>query len=153
MSSNNTSNLTSAPIRTFYLLKQAEFFTKFQMDAKLREFQLTGAQYTSLSLLNRPDPLSSAQLARRFYTSPQATNEIVTNLERKELIERHEDPENRRVLRIKLTDKGREMLKACDKIVDELENEFFGSLTKDELSGLRSSLSKIIQSHLDIVKG
>ena len=50
--------------------------------------------------------------------------EIVGNLEARGLLSRTEDPENRRVLLVSLTDAGNELLTICDRKVDQLEKNF-----------------------------
>jgi DNA-binding MarR family transcriptional regulator len=146
MSQNEIEKNTSYSGRTIYLLKQVEVVIKIRVDQKLRDFQLTGGQYAVLSLVNRPELLSSAQIARRFFVTPQSANEVVFTLEKKQLIERHEDPDNRRILRVRLTEVGRELLAACDKTVDELETDFLKGLDESEIYALRQTLKKIVQS-------
>lgn len=134
----------SPTVRTIYLIKQTENIVRFRLYQQLSQYDITGIQYTALSYLNRPNPLSSAQLSRRLHISPQSANEIVNTLAEKNLIQRFEDPENRRILRIKLTEKGKQLLEACDTIVDELEEEIFSVLSETELSTIRNGLNKVI---------
>jgi DNA-binding MarR family transcriptional regulator len=135
--------------RTFYLIKEVEHFVKSQLNQRLREIGLQGSHYAVLSMVNRPEPLSSAQIARRFFVTSQSSYEVVSSLEKKQLIERHEDPKNRRILRISLTDAGRELLAACDRIGDELEEEIFSMLSPSEFEGLKLALWKILQYKRD----
>lgn len=132
-------DMTKSP-RTIYLLRIVEIAIRSGMEQRLREFQLTDVQYTVLSILNARDGLSSAELSRRFRVTPQSMNEMITTLERKEMISRHEDPENRRILRLRLTPYGRSVFEKCDQRVDELEAELFGRLSREDLSRFRHVL-------------
>ncbi len=61
----------------------------------------------ALSELNMRDGLSSAELARIAFVTPQAMNMVVRDLEQRGLIQRDAHPDGGRVLRIHLTRQGR----------------------------------------------
>jgi DNA-binding MarR family transcriptional regulator len=138
--------MATAP-RTIYLVKMLDIAVRAGLEQRLQEFQLTGAQYTVLSLLSTRDNLSSADLSRRFLVTPQSMNEMIMALERKGLVSRQEDEGNRRILRVKLTPHGQAILKKCDKQVDSLEAEFFGTLDPNALTALRDTMNTVIASH------
>ena len=138
--------MATAP-RTIYLVKMLDVAIRAGLEQRLQEFQLTGAQYTVLSLLSTRDNLSSADLSRRFLVTPQSMNEMIMALERKELVSRQEDEDNRRILRVKLTPHGQAVLKRCDRQVDGLEAELFGALDPSELARLRETLNAVVASH------
>jgi DNA-binding MarR family transcriptional regulator len=138
--------MATAP-RTIYLVKMLDIAVRAGLEPRLQEFQLTGAQYTVLSLLSTRDNLSSADLSRRFLVTPQSMNEMIMALERKGLVSRQEDEGNRRILRVKLTPHGQAILKKCDKQVDSLEAELFGALDPDALTALRDTMNTVIASH------
>jgi DNA-binding MarR family transcriptional regulator len=138
--------MATAP-RTIYLVKMLDIAVRAGLEQRLQEFQLTGAQYTVLSLLSTRDNLSSADLSRRFLVTPQSMNEMIMALERKGLVSRQEDEGNRRILRVKLTPHGQAILKKCDKQVDSLEAELFGTLDPDALTALRDTMNTVIASH------
>ena len=84
-----------------------------RMEEVLRPLGVTLHQYTALSILERREGLSSAQLARRHYVTPQAMHQLVATMERDGLIERRPDEANRRILRAWLTGRGAEVLRPC----------------------------------------
>jgi DNA-binding MarR family transcriptional regulator len=132
--------------RRFYMIKQIERLTYQRLDEALRQRGLTPTQYMVLSLSHaHGEPQSSADLARRARTSAQSMNEIIAALEAKALIERHEDPDRRRILRVSLTRAGKAALAACDKDVDALEAEFFAVLTPGENALLRELLGTLLR--------
>ena len=84
---------------------------------------VTTLQYTTLSVLHRHGaPLSTSQLARRAFMTPQSMSEVIHALERKGLIKRNPHPNHRRTLPATLTAKGRRVLAACEEDVSELES-------------------------------
>jgi DNA-binding MarR family transcriptional regulator len=89
---------------------------------------LSVAQYTTLSILRSRSGLSNAQLARRLWVTPQSMNEVISALERMDLIHRVPDAGNRRILRTALTPVGRETLAACDAEILEMEGQMLGDI-------------------------
>ena len=77
-----------------------------RMEEVLRPLGVTLHQYTALSILERREGLSSAQLARRHVVTPQAMHQLIASMERDRLIERRPDAANRRILRAWLTEHG-----------------------------------------------
>lgn len=126
--------------RTIYLLNQANYALRSMLDAKLRAVSMTGIQYTVLSLVERHEGISSAELSRRFFVTAQTMNEIINGMVRRLLLSRKEDPNNKRILRLKLTARGRKILKECDAIADEIETAAFDWMAVDERDKLRDSL-------------
>ena len=134
------------PRRTLYLIKQTESIVRARMDAALRAQKITVVQFSVLSLLDRPDPLSSAQVARHSFVTPQAANEMIASLEKKGLIARTEDSETRRILRLTLTPAGSRILARSAKLVDRVEKEILRNLTPRKTKDLRQALLAIIET-------
>jgi DNA-binding MarR family transcriptional regulator len=126
--------------RTIYLLNQANYALRSMLDAKLRAVSMTGIQYTVLSLVERHEGISSAELSRRFFVTAQTMNEIINGMVGRLLLSRTEDPNNKRILRLKLTARGRKTLKECDAIADEIEHAAFDWMAPNEQEQLRESL-------------
>jgi len=74
------------------------------------KFQVTGPQLLCLEMLRSAGPVSAAELARRIHVSPCTMTGIVDRLEAKALVERRRDGPDRRVVRLELTGRGRELL-------------------------------------------
>lgn len=125
---------------TLYLVKRLELVIRALMDDVLRPLGLTTLQYTALTVLESKGALSSAQLARRSFLRPQTMHEMVLALEKRGLIARRPDENNRRVLLATLTDDGRELLTRCAPAVLELENELLAGLDQRQRDEFRETL-------------
>jgi DNA-binding MarR family transcriptional regulator len=132
----------AGPPLTTYLVKQAESAIRAHLDTVLRAHGLTTVQYTALTVLERRQDLSSAQLARRAFVRPQTMHELVVALERQGLIERHPSADKRHVLLIRLTDAGRTKLAHCHADADRVERRMIESLSDAELAMLRALLER-----------
>jgi DNA-binding MarR family transcriptional regulator len=135
---------TTAIVRTFpratYLIKELERAVRVRLDEIVEPLGLTAVQYTALSALGRHPGMTSAQLARRSFISPQAANELVAALEHRGLIRRRGDPDGGRALWIDLTTLGERTLAGCDEQVDALEAQLFGEVTRREEAQFREML-------------
>jgi DNA-binding MarR family transcriptional regulator len=135
--------------RLTYLIKRLEMAERARMEEVLQAHRVTLHQYTALSLLERRDGLSSAQLARRHFVTPQAMNQLVASLERDGLIRREPDSANRRILRASLTDTGRATLAACHEAVDKLERRMLTEFSSEQQREFRSALERSLRGLSD----
>ena len=135
--------------RLTYLVKRLEMAERARMEEVLATHGVTLHQYTALSLLERRDGLSSAQLARRHFVTPQAMNQLVATLERDGLIRREPDIGNRKILRATLTDRGRTTLESCHAAVDELERRMLAEFSPEQEREFRSALERSLRGLAD----
>jgi DNA-binding MarR family transcriptional regulator len=131
--------------RTMYLLNEANQAVRSLLEAGLRDFQMTGIQYTILTIVDEHEGISSAELSRRFFVTAQTMNEIINGLEQRRLITRQEDPANKRILRMELTAQGRKLLKRCEKIADRIEEAAFDWIEINDFDTLRQSLRNLVR--------
>jgi DNA-binding MarR family transcriptional regulator len=102
---------------------------------------LTTLQFTTLSVLSRHGaPLSTSQLARRAFMTPQSMSEVIHALERKGLIKRNPHPNHRRTLPATLTAKGRRVLTACDEVVSEFEDAMLDGFSEADRATFRDMI-------------
>jgi DNA-binding MarR family transcriptional regulator len=133
--------------RTVYLIKRIETEVTLRMNKALSEFGITLSQFIVLNFVNdNQEDFSSAQLSRRFKMTPQSMNETVSTLQRKEMILKNVDNDNKRILRISLTEKGLTTLNACNLAINEVEQNLFEVLNTNELDLFRSLVGKILSS-------
>jgi DNA-binding MarR family transcriptional regulator len=131
---------------TLYLVHTLTHASRSKLDDALRHLELSSLQYTVLTVLAQNENLSSSRLSRRFYVTPQTMGETILLLERKGLIERREDPANKKALLLSLTKLGKTVCAEGDVHVKRLERRIFGALSAAELTTLRSILSNAIGS-------
>jgi DNA-binding MarR family transcriptional regulator len=100
---------------------------------RVAPYGLTTLQFTTLSVLSRHGaPLSTSQLARRAFMTPQSMSEVIHALERKGLIKRNPHPNHRRTLPATLTAKGRRLLAECDAAVSEFEDAMLAGFSEKD---------------------
>jgi DNA-binding MarR family transcriptional regulator len=133
------------PARTpslLYAVKQVELAVRAHLEELLRPWGITALQYTALTVLDRRDGLTTAELARNSFVTPQTMGDLVLALERRGLIERRPDPGNRRRLLIGLTETGHDLLAGFDGAVRALEEKMVSDLDAGERAALAGYLNR-----------
>jgi DNA-binding MarR family transcriptional regulator len=139
-----SASLPSPRAGTLYLVHVLTHATRTRLDDALRHRDLSSFQYTILSVLEHNENLSSSRLSRRFHVTPQTMGEVILLLEKKGLIERREDPTNKKALLLSLTKRGHAACAEGDATVKQLERTIFGDLSGAELKSLRAVLSNAL---------
>jgi DNA-binding MarR family transcriptional regulator len=133
-----------------YLLKQAVHVMQRGTDAKLRDLGLNTAKYVVLRLLHERPGLSSAQLARRSFLSPQTMNSMVMNLEQIGLVTREQHPENARISLTRLTAAGEAAVSSGRAVVDEYARGMLQNIAPEEQALFVSMLRRAIEGMGDV---
>jgi DNA-binding MarR family transcriptional regulator len=140
-------DLPAAPTpRVGYLIYRVERHLRSRLDGAVNAHGVTTPEYVTLSVLRERDGLSSAQLARWAFVTPQAMNLVISALERRRLVRRRPDPRHRRVLRASVTARGLEVLQRCDRAMDAIEADMLRGLDDDVLHTVRAALSACAHS-------
>ena len=74
---------------------------------------ITTSQLLFLRALDKEDLLSSGEISRRIFIKPGTITGIVDRLEKKGLVTRNRDNQDRRVVKISITEAGRELVRAA----------------------------------------
>jgi DNA-binding MarR family transcriptional regulator len=138
-------------VSTWINLQQANRVIESALEARLQSSaDLSLAEFELLMRLEvaTDHPLQMSQIAAQLINSPSGTTRIADRLERAGLIERETPRENRRVVHIKLTAPGREVLGRADRAFREVLQDVFGShLSEGEVAVLRATLRKLLEGN------
>lgn len=125
-------NSQPAPSGIAYLIGRLHRMLRRRLGEVISPIGLTVQQYTMLAVLGARGQLSNAQLAERAFVTPQTANEMVKAMELNGWIERSPDPNHGRVIHLKLTRKGREVLEAAHAATARLELEMLKEIPARE---------------------
>lgn len=134
--------VTKAPPSLLYMVKQVELVVRSHLDDLVRPSGITALQYTALTVLERHDGLSAAQLARDSFVTAQSIADLVRSLENRGLVRRERNPKNRRELLILLTEQGRALLAQHAGPVRDLEERMVRDLTAHQTEQFRQALTR-----------
>ncbi|MDD4334912.1 MAG: MarR family transcriptional regulator [Desulfotomaculaceae bacterium] len=118
------------------------------MEQKTRS-QLSPLQYFAVSILYRKGSLSMSELAQDLQISKQQLTPLVYKLINQGLLAKKEDKNDRRIVRIEVTEQGRNMFKG---IFAEIKHDLFEKLRilpdeeLDELGQMLKRLQEILEN-------
>jgi DNA-binding MarR family transcriptional regulator len=130
--------------RTVYLIRRVQFASYLRLEQAVGRLNLTTAQYMVLSMLGHRQPLSSADLSRRFAVTPQTMFKLIATLKRHGLVALKGMNGDRRSLQITLTRAGHRVLAASETAVDALEADLFRGFSRMQLAQFRRYLVKYL---------
>jgi DNA-binding MarR family transcriptional regulator len=112
-----------------------------QMFAVLGELELSMTQMKTLSMLDDClEEVSVKELSERLALSLPATSRTVDGLLRRGLLSRHEDAEDRRVKRVRLTDDGRSVVQRIVTARLQGLESYASTLSDDQRAQLMAAL-------------
>lgn len=129
-----------------YRVKQLELSIRVRLDQALRQSKITVVQYTALTVLRNRDGLTSAQLARRSFVTPQSMSDVVVALADRGLILRRDDPTNGSHRLLFLSGPGRALLRHLDGPVRDIETQMLAELPASDRVQFRRSLESCYRS-------
>lgn len=122
-----------------YLYTESRRLTK----QRARELGLTGPQLTVIKLLETFGDLSLSSLSERIRAQNSTVTGIIDRMEREGWVMRERSTTDRRVVFIKLTDKGRELARSTQVEPMEIFRNVLMTLGKDDTRDLLRILSKL----------
>jgi len=131
-----------------YLYTESRRLTK----AAAREVGLTGPQLTVIKLLDTFGDLSLSSLSERIRAQNSTVTGIIDRMEREGLVSRERSTTDRRVVFIRLSDKGKTMAKAIEVEPMEIFRAVLATLSKDDTKDLVRILGKLGKRVRAIVK-
>lgn len=111
----------------------------------LRPLGVTVPQYVTLFSVAHLQPTSGAQLARAAQTTPQTMSAILTTLDDKGLITRKPSAAHQKVLEVRLSPAGADLLGDCDRIMQDIESRLRAEVGEDNFAALLE-MSRILDS-------
>jgi DNA-binding MarR family transcriptional regulator len=123
-----------------YLLKRTELVVRARLEELLKPAGVTALQYTALTVLERHDGVSAAQLARASFVTAQSMADMVRALESRAFIRREPHPRNRREKVILLADAGRRLLADYAEPARGLEERMVADLRPADVERFRDAL-------------
>jgi DNA-binding MarR family transcriptional regulator len=138
-------------ITTWINLHQTARVIQAKIEERLRaSTDLSWAEFELLMRLEVSSArrLQMSEIAAQLVGSPSGTTRIADRLEKDGLIVRETPRENRRIVRVELTDRGRTVLGEAGKAFRVILQETFGDhLTENEVSELRGSLRTLLEKN------
>jgi MarR family transcriptional regulator, organic hydroperoxide resistance regulator len=107
----------------------------------LASFEITPPQFIALQWLLETGDMTIGELANKMYLACSTTTDLIDRMEKNELVERIRDENDRRVVRIHLLPKGKEIIEKVILNRQEYLNKMLINFSQDEIDSLQKNLS------------
>jgi DNA-binding MarR family transcriptional regulator len=127
-----------------YLISRAKTMLSRAVDEQLTELDITHAQGSVFFMLSMGKCSTAAELSRELFIDSASMKRTLDRLERKECLVRIPDPQDKRLFKLELTDKGKELAAHLPAIYTQVLNVGFSGFTAEEIGFLKSLLRKLL---------
>ena len=111
-----------------------------------RETGLSAPKWFLLLTLNKHDGISQGEVSEVFDIDPSRVTRIGQAMEADGLVRRERDPEDNRVMRMYLTDRGRAACKKVPELNELLESRIMSVLSEDEVEGFGRNMFALAEA-------
>ena len=111
----------------------------------LEKLQLTSPQFYVLATIGYAGGLPFGEIGEKMMVTVSNLTGIVDRLEEKGVVARQRDAHDRRVIRVRLTEKGSKLYKNTIPLFEKSISQFFSPLDKSQQKELSSLLRKLIR--------
>lgn len=128
-----------------FLLTTAQRAVSLELTQKLAVYDITPSQYGVLYCLWDQDGCSTPKhMAETLFLEMSTVSGILDRMQKKELIERLVNEDNRREIIVSLTKKGRELKDPILAIIDEVNEQVLKNFSEKESQELKEMLRHIV---------
>jgi len=126
------------------MINRAQVGLTEALDRELARFDISAAQYAILSILATGPADTSAQICKEISYSPGAMTRMLDRLENKHMIRRMRNADNRRSIKLELTDEGKAIFPALRTSATTVVDRFFGAFNASELGQFEALLERML---------
>ncbi|PEQ11835.1 transcriptional regulator [Novosphingobium sp. PC22D] len=124
-------------------ISQVARLLRRSFDERARAMGVTRPQWQVLSALRRHEGIKQGGLAEILEVEPITAGRMIDRLQEAGLVERRPDPADRRVWRLCMTDRGRELLDQIRPLGDETSEMAFEGVSQSDRLQLYETLVKV----------
>ncbi|ADO77913.1 MarR family winged helix-turn-helix transcriptional regulator [Halanaerobium praevalens] len=108
----------------------------------LKKFNLTYTQYITMLVLWEKENISLKELGAELYLDSGTLSPVVKKLVKQGLVEKYRSQLDERIVKLRLTNQGKEMKKEAVKIPEKLFSKFKGQ--PETLNNLKENLNQVL---------
>jgi DNA-binding MarR family transcriptional regulator len=127
-----------------YLLKHVQLRFSELSAAALAPFGINGREAAVLRAIDNPRPLSQGEIARNMSVDRTTMVALIDDLQDKGLVQRRQDPDDRRKNVVELTDRGRDIVRGAAAAGAQAERAFLSPLSAGEAEQFRKTLRALL---------
>ncbi len=135
------------------LAKLAIHYVETRLEARFRELDLSFTQWIALKVIQSGVVTNAGELARELDITTGATTRLLDTLEEHGLLSRDRGSSDRRVVKLVLTDAGREITSALMPDVVGAWSDIFEAVDQEEADAFLATLGKLFDRVAQLVEG
>lgn len=130
-------------VRIERLLRHVAFIVKKRGRDILSDFEITTPQFLALEVLKDKPGITMGELCERLYLACSTATDLIDRMEKNGYLERNRDTEDRRVIRLSITEKGQNIIDQVINARRRYVDSILKQLTQEEMDQLAQSLEKL----------
>ena len=115
-----------------------------RIDAALADYGLSRTQWRLLAYVMRQEGITQSELARVLELERASVGSTVDIMERKGLVQRIANPEDRRVWKIAPTPRAHDLLPGLREVIDDMLDRTFAGLSPASIDALSDTLDHLV---------
>ena len=125
------------------LLRHVAFIIKKRGRDILVDFGITTPQFNALLVLRDNPNITMGDLCEKLFLACSTATDLIDRMEKNGLLERSRDKQDRRVIRLSISEKGRSVISEVIEARRRYIASILEKLTPDEIEQLGNSLDKL----------
>lgn len=125
------------------LLRHVSFIIKRRGRDILKDFDITTPQFLALQALRDEPGITMGELCEKLFLACSTATDLVDRMEKNGYVNRQRDLEDRRVIRLFITEKGEEIIHEVILARRRYVEQILKQLSAEEIEQLATSLEKL----------
>ncbi|MBP8613233.1 MAG: MarR family transcriptional regulator [Firmicutes bacterium] len=125
------------------LLRHVSFIIKRRGRDILKDFDITTPQFLALQVLRDEPGITMGELCDKLFLACSTATDLVDRMEKNGYVNRQRDAEDRRVIRLFITEKGEEIIHEVIMARRRYVDQILKQLSAEETEQLATSLEKL----------
>ena len=139
----NEKHTTDWELRLGFLIHDVSRLRRSAFDRVLKPLNVTRSQWWVLAYLSREDGMTQSQLAEELDLGKVAIGGLIDRLEKSGLLRREPDATDRRVNRVFLEPKSKQLIARMRKVSHKLNEQILAGLANEKLEHTATALDKM----------
>ena len=120
--------------------------TRIYIEEKLKPYEIKGGKIPILIILYHKDALSQQEISKKLRIDKATASREIRELEKQGYIIRKKDPKDKRIYRVYLTEKAKNIKSIVKKEARKWQSTLLKGFTKEERRSIMKILEKIAQN-------
>ncbi|HEU0203176.1 MAG TPA: MarR family transcriptional regulator [Burkholderiaceae bacterium] len=148
----NDKDTTDWELRLGFLIHDVSRLRRSAFDRVLKPLNVTRSQWWVLAYLSREDGMTQTQLAEELDLGKVAIGGLIDRLEKSGLVRRDADATDRRINRVFLEPKSKQLIARMRKVSHKLNEQILAGLANDKLEHTATTLDAMKRNLLSYLQ-